>query len=181
MLPRLYPIVDAANFSTSPELCRFSKELVAGGATLIQYRNKTGSAREILSQTRQLRTLSPEKTRLIMNDRADLCLAADFDGVHVGQDDLSPAAARIVIKGGKWVGVSTHNLQQAMEADATSADYVAIGPIFATRSKDRPDPIVGLDGLKEIRTTIRKPLVAIGGITLANCRSVIDAGADAHG
>ena len=81
MLPRLYPIVDAANFSTSLELCRFSKELVAGGATLIQYRNKTGSAREILRQTRQLRTLSPEKTRLIMNDRADICLAADFDGV----------------------------------------------------------------------------------------------------
>ena len=178
MLPRLYPIVDAANFSTSLELCRFSKDLVAGGATLIQYRNKTGSAREILRQTRQLRTLSLEKTRLIMNDRADICLAADFDGVHVGQDDLSPAAARMVVKEGKWVGVSTHNLQQAMEADATSADYVAIGPIFATRSKDRPDPIVGLDGLKEIRTTIRKPLVAIGGITLANCRSVIDAGAD---
>jgi thiamine-phosphate pyrophosphorylase len=116
--------------------------------------------------------------KLIMNDRADLCLSAGFDGVHVGQDDLSPAAARIVLKEGKWVGVSTHNLQQAMEADATSADYVAIGPIFATRSKDHPDPIVGLDGLKEVRAIIRKPLVAIGGITLANCRSVIDAGAD---
>src|SRR3954471_8084326 len=113
MLPRLYPIVDAANFSTSQALYRFSKELVAGGATLIQYRNKKGSAREILSQARQLRTLLEDKTKLIMNDRADLCLSAGFDGVHVGEDDLSPEAARIVVKEGKWVGVSTHNLQQA--------------------------------------------------------------------
>src|SRR4051812_44253264 len=178
MLPRLYPIVDAANFSTSQDLYRFWKELIAGGATLIQYRNKKGSAREILSQARQLRTFALENTRLIMNDRADLCLSAGFDGVHVGQDDLSPAAARIVVKDGKWVGVSTHNLQQALEADTTSADYIAIGPIFATQSKDSPDPTVGRDGLRKIRAATRKPLVAIGGITLANCRSVIDAGAD---
>ena len=178
MLPRLYPIVDAANFSTSQEMYRFLKELVAGGATLIQYRNKKGSAREILSQARQLRTLSRANTTLIMNDRADLCISAGFDGVHVGQDDLSPDAARIVVKEGKRIGVSTHNLQQAVEADATSADYIAVGPIFATESKERPDPIVGLDGLRKIRAATRKPLVAIGGITLANCRSVIDGGAD---
>ncbi len=109
MLPRLYPIVDAANFSTSHELFGFSKELVAGGATLIQYRNKQGSAREVLSQARQLRTLLGNKTKLIMNDRADLCLSAGFDGVHVGQDDLSPEAARILVKERKWIGVSTHN------------------------------------------------------------------------
>jgi thiamine-phosphate pyrophosphorylase len=178
MLPSLYPIVDAANFSTSLKLCEFSKELIAGGAMLIQYRNKKGSAREILSQARQLRTLCGDQTTLFMNDRADLCLSAGFDGVHVGQDDLSPAAARIVVKDGKWVGVSTHNLQQALEADTTSADYIAIGPIFATQSKDSPDPTVGRDGLRKIRAATRKPLVAIGGITLANCRSVIDAGAD---
>src|SRR3954468_126502 len=177
MLPSLYPIVDATNFSTARELCGFSQALAAGGATLIQYRNKKGSAREILSQARQLRTLLRDK-RLIMNDRADLCLSAGFDGVHVGREDLSVAAARTVVKEGKWVGVSTHNLQQAVEADATSADYIAIGPIFATHSKERPDPAVGLDGLKKIRAATRKPLVAIGGISLANCRSVIDAGAD---
>src|SRR3954469_11153935 len=178
MLPSLYPIVDAANFSTSLKLCEFSKELIAGGAMLIQYRNKKGSAREILSQARQLRTFCGDQTRLVMNDRADLCLSAGFDGVHVGQDDLSPEAARIVVKEGKWVGVSTHNLQQAMNGDASSADYIAIGPIFATQGKERPDPVVGLEGLKKIRGITRKPLVAIGGITLTNCHSVIDAGAD---
>src|SRR4051812_4071452 len=178
MLPRLYPIVDAANFATSAQLFEFSEALISGGASWIQYRNKKGSAREILSEARQLRTLLGASAKLIMNDRADLCLSAGFDGVHVGQDDLSPEAARIVVKDGKFIGVSTHNLQQAAEADSTSADYVAIGPIFETRSKQRPDPAVGLEGLKKIRGVTRKPLVAIGGITLANCRSVIDAGAD---
>jgi thiamine-phosphate pyrophosphorylase len=113
-----------------------------------------------------------------MNDRADLCLAAGFDGLHLGQDDLSPEGARSIIKKGKWIGISTHNLQQTLEADVSTADYIAIGPIFATQSKQRPDPIVGLDGLKKVRSATRKPLVAIGGITLSNCRSVIDAGAD---
>jgi len=178
MLPRLYPIVDAANFATSQELYAFARQLVSGGATLIQYRNKKGSARECLSHVRQLRVLAGESVRLIMNDRADLCLAAAFDGVHLGQDDLSPEGARSVVKAGKWVGVSTHNLQQAVAADATSATYIAIGPIFATQSKERPDPVFGLEGLKKVRSATRKPLVAIGGITIDNCRSVIDAGAD---
>ena len=178
MLPRLYPIVDAANFATSQELYAFARQLVSGGATLIQYRNKKGSARECLSHVRQLRVLAGESVRLIMNDRADLCLAAGFDGVHLGQDDLSPEGARSVVKAGKWVGVSTHHLQQALAADATSADYIAIGPIFATQSKERPDPVVGLEGLKKVRAATRKRLVAIGGITIENCRSVIDAGAD---
>jgi thiamine-phosphate pyrophosphorylase len=178
MLPRLYPIVDAASLVTSQDLYGFAKELIAGGATLIQYRNKKGSAREALSHARQLRVTTGEKVRLIMNDRADLCLAAGFDGVHLGQDDLSLEAARSVVKEGKWIGVSSHNLEQALRADRSSADYIAIGPIFATRSKEHPDPIVGLDGLRKVRAATRKPLVAIGGITLSNCRSVIDAGAD---
>ena len=105
MLPRLYPIVDAANHSDSRQLLEFARHIISGGATLLQYRNKKGSAREILSQARQLRTLCGDQTTLFMNDRADLCLSAGFDGVHVGQDDLSPAAARIVVKDGKWVGV----------------------------------------------------------------------------
>ena len=145
---------------------------------MIQYRNKKGSAREVLSHARQLRVTAGEGVRLIMNDRADLCLAAGFDGVHLGQDDLSPEAARSVIKEGKWIGISTHNLQQAIAADSTSADYIAIGPIFGTKSKERPDPVVGLEGLRKVRAATHKPLVAIGGITLSNGRSVIDAGAD---
>jgi thiamine-phosphate pyrophosphorylase len=178
MLPRLYPIVDAANFTDYQQMYGFARDLISGGASLLQYRNKKGSAREVLSHARQLRVAAGDKVRLIMNDRADLCVAARFDGVHLGQDDLSPQAADRVLNNEGLIGVSTHNLLQATEADASSADYIAIGPIFATQSKERPDPVVGLDGLKQIRRATRKPLVAIGGITLANCRSVIDSGAD---
>ena len=115
---------------------------------------------------------------LIMNDRADLCLAAEFDGVHVGQDDLSAESVRAIIGADRWLGVSTHNPEQLSEADLTSADYLAIGPVFATSSKEKPDPVVGLEGVRRARGLTRKPLVAIGGITRANAASVIEAGAD---
>jgi len=105
-------------------------------------------------------------------------LAASFDGVHVGQEDLSPEGARAVLGDRLWVGVSTHSVEQVIEADQTSADYVAIGPVFATASKQNPDPVVGLEGVRAARVATRKPLVAIGGITRVNCASVIQAGAD---
>lgn len=178
MLPRVYPIVDAANFSSSRDLLDFARKLVSGGATLLQYRNKQGTARQVLSDARNLRLATGQGIRWIMNDRADLCLAAGCDGVHVGQGDLSPESARTVVEAGKWVGVSSHTIEQAIAADATSADYIAIGPIFETKSKEQPDPAVGLESLKKVRAATHKPLVAIGGITPANCRSVIDAGAD---
>jgi len=113
-----------------------------------------------------------------MNDRADLCLAAEFNGVHVGQDDLSPEGARRVIGPTLLLGVSTHNPEQLAEADKTSADYLAIGPVFSTKSKQNPDPEVGLAGVRRARELTRKPLVAIGGITRENAHSVIAAGAD---
>jgi thiamine-phosphate pyrophosphorylase len=116
--------------------------------------------------------------KLIMNDRTDLCLAAEFDGVHVGQDDLSRESVRKIIGHDRWLGVSTHNPEQLREADQTSADYVAIGPVFATSSKEKSDPIVGLEGVRRARALTRKPLVAIGGITRANAASVIEVGAD---
>src|SRR5208282_3520229 len=122
--------------------------------------------------------VSDPRVRLIMNDRADLCLAAGFDGVHVGQDDLSPQAVRGIIGAGRWLGFSTHNPRQVKEGDLTSADYLAIGPVFSTSSKDRPDPVVGLEGVRLARQLTRKPLVAIGGITRGNAASVIEAGAD---
>ncbi len=183
MLPRLYPIVDAAFFSTTDDLAAFAEELVAGGCTLLQYRNKSGDARVMLEQAgelrRQSRTGAPAAhLRLIMNDRADLCLVAEFDGVHVGQDDLLPESVRGIIGPDRWLGVSTHNAKQVQEADPTSADYLAIGPVFSTSSKDRPDPVVGLEGVRRARQLTRKPLVAIGGITRANAASVIEAGAD---
>ncbi len=132
----------------------------------------------MLSHARELRRALDRKVKLIMNDRADLCLAAGFDGVHVGQDDLSPEGARRVVGNGRIVGVSTHNLEQLKVADAGPADYIAFGPIFATSAKQNPDPVVGLEGLRAARAATRKPLVAIGGITRANVSSVIDAGAD---
>lgn len=183
-LPRLYPIVDAACFATTEDLISFADQLVASGCTLLQYRNKTGNARVMLDQARSLRRQlrarapAPHGLKLIMNDRADLCLIAEFDGVHVGQDDLLPESVRSIIGTGRWLGVSTHNPEQIQEADRTSADYLAIGPVFSTSSKDKPDPIVGLEGVRRARQLTRKPLVAIGGITRGNAASVIKAGAD---
>jgi len=178
-LTRLYAILDASSFPDTKGLCLAARELVAGGVTLLQYRNKSGNARQMLKQARELKRCLPASVKLIMNDRADLCLAAGFDGVQVGQDDLSPEGARAVIGDRLWVGVSTHNTKQLAEADKTSADYLAIGPVFETRSKATPDPVIGLDGVRQARALTRKPLVAIGGVARENCRSVIEAGADA--
>ncbi len=155
-----------------------AEELFAGGVALLQYRNKSGNAREMLEQAMELKRRLGGSVKLIMNDRADLCLAAGLDGVHVGQEDLSPESARKVIGARLWLGVSTHNPEQINEADKSSADYLAIGPVFATASKANPDPVVGLEGVRKARALTRKPLVAIGGINRANCRSVIEAGAD---
>jgi thiamine-phosphate pyrophosphorylase len=205
-LPRLYGIADMACLRRTQELLAFAAELISAGCLLLQYRNKSGNARMMLEQARELRGLFPKdqnpqwwqnrpdpsiplgervgrpggdnSVRLIMNDRPDLCLAAEFDGVHVGQKDLSPEAVRAIIGPEGWLGVSTHNPEQLREADLTPADYLAIGPVFATSSKEKPDPVVGLDGVRRARALTRKPLVAIGGITRANAASVIEAGAD---
>src|ERR1022692_2788197 len=177
-LPRLYPILDAVCFPDAAEMFAAAEELAAAGCTLLQYRNKSGTARQMLAESRELRARLGPSVKLIMNDRADLCLAAQYDGLHVGQDDLSPDSARRIIGPDRWLGVSTHNPEQLAEADKTSADYLAIGQVFATSSKANPDPIVGLEGVRRARELTRKPLVAIGGITHANARSVIEAGAD---
>jgi thiamine-phosphate pyrophosphorylase len=178
LLPRLYPILDAGCFSDANAMFAGAEELAAAGCTLLQYRNKSGSARQMLAEARELRARLRPTVKLIMNDRADLCLAAQYDGLHVGQDDLLPESARCIIGPALCLGVSTHNPEQLAQADRTSADYLAIGPVFATVSKANPDPVVGLAGLRRARELTRKPLVAIGGITRANARSVIDAGAD---
>jgi thiamine-phosphate pyrophosphorylase len=177
-LPRLYGILDAGLFPTSSSLLSFAEELVQGGCRLLQYRNKSGNARIMLDQARELKKHVGASARLIMNDRADLCLAAEFEGVHVGQEDLSAEAVRAIIGPDRWLGVSTHNPDQLREADLTSADYLAIGPVFVTSSKQNPDPVVGLAGVRRARALTRKPLVAIGGITRATAASVIHAGAD---
>jgi thiamine-phosphate pyrophosphorylase len=197
-LPRLYAILDAPGLPDADAMFKAAEELVAAGCRLIQYRNKKDSAGDMLKQARELRRLFPrdessrvsakqpdpghpsleKSVRLIMNDRADLCLAADFDGVHVGQEDLSAEAVRAIIGPDRWLGLSTHNPEQLRHADLTSADYLAIGPVFATASKQNPDPVVGLEGVRLARGLTRKPLVAIGGITRSNAAAVIAAGAD---
>jgi thiamine-phosphate pyrophosphorylase len=177
-LPRLYAIIDSSAHEETQVLLTYADELAAAGCTVLQYRNKSGNARVMLEQARELKGHLGDSVRLVMNDRADLCLAAGFDGVHVGQEDLSPESVRKIIGPERWLGVSTHNAEQLGEADLTTADYLAIGPVFATSSKEKPDPLVGLEGVRRARQLTRKPLVAIGGITRANVASVIEAGAD---
>lgn len=181
-LPRLYPIIDVSCFSaaqrTDGVIFQYAEELAAGGATLIQYRSKRGNVREIVSDARELRRVLGNGVTLIMNDRADLCVAGACDGLHVGQDDLSPEAARAIVGSSCILGVSTHNLEQLKRAVDGPADYVAIGPVFSTVSKQNPDPVVGLEGVRAARAATIKPLVAIGGITYSNARSVMEAGAD---
>ena len=164
------------HFSEIGKLVSFAEELAAAGCTLLQYRNKNGNGRQMLEQARAMRQAVGVK--LIMNDRADLCLAAEFDGVHVGQDDLSPEGVRRIIGDELWLGVSTHNPKQVSEAAKKPANYLAVGPVFATSSKADPDPVIGLEGVRQAKLLTDKPLVAIGGITRENCRSVFEAGAD---
>ena len=189
-LPRIYPILDFSCFTTRSEplrqALRFAEELLEGGATILQYRDKSGDAARMLSLARELRRVTQGKAMLMINDRADICLAAQADGVHLGQHDLSPGAARKILseEGNKRsrpliVGFSTHNLEQVSEADAMPIDYIAVGPVFATVSKANPDPVIGLEGVRKAKAATQKPLVAIGGITRKNCLQARDAGADA--
>ncbi len=189
VVPRLYCIVDAGCFRSSADTTKamldFTRELLAGGATLIQYRDKDSGAGVMLARARAIARCArspgespgPTQVMVILNDRPDLALGAAFHGVHVGQEDLSPQAARRIIGKG-IVGVSTHNADQVRAADATDCDYIAIGPAFGTASKQNPDPVVGLEGVRLARSLTRKPLVAIGGITRQNCCAAIAAGAD---
>jgi thiamine-phosphate pyrophosphorylase len=242
MLAPLYAIIDFSCFAAKPDpitaIVKFAEELIAAGATLIQLRDKSlasqgnqprhpGSenpTRRFLSCARELRrvtwdTGTTPRATLIINDRVDICLAADADGVHLGQNDLFPAAARRIfdsvisraigtptqrvphpfasspfqsskinrervgenVDTGKklLIGFSTHTLAQVIAADALPIDYIAIGPVFATGSKANPDPVVGLEGVRQARRVTKKPLVAIGGITRLNCSQVKAAGADA--
>jgi thiamine-phosphate pyrophosphorylase len=153
--------------------------LLAAGVQLIQLRDKHASSGDLYESAQRVGECVRKAGGIfIVNDRADLARAVDADGVHVGQDDLPVESARALVGPGKLIGFSTHVLEQVREADRSTADYVAFGPIFPTASKENPDAVVGLGGLIEARKATRKPLVAIGGITLENARAVIEAGAD---
>ena len=202
LFPCLYPIVDQGVLARHGlDVRRFAAELRAAGVELLQYRDKTGGPQEILRNAALIReVMTGSGCRLIMNDRADLAVLADWDGVHVGQGDLAPEDAKAVVlrtmpthrvKQGRdewgtrivpgasmWVGVSTHTEEQVRAADASCADYVAVGPVFATGTKVDAEPVIGLEGVRRARALTQKPIVAIGGITRANARSVVDAGGD---
>jgi len=178
--PRLYPIVDDDLLRRYHiGVARFAEDLKAAGVTLLQYRNKVGAPQAILRDSAIIwEVFAGSGCRLILNDRADLVELAGFDGVHVGQGDLLPEDARRVVGTERWVGVSTHNDEQVWIANQTSADYIAVGPVFATGTKVDAEPVIGLEGVRRARALTTKPIVAIGGITRENARSVIDAGAD---
>lgn len=179
-LSRLYPILDAGVLAANGiALTDIAHQLRSAGVTLLQYRDKSAGPQTILRNAATIaEAFAGSSATLIMNDRADLATLAGWDGVHVGQGDLPPEDARIVLGAAKIIGVSTHIEAEVMAADAGVADYVAIGPVFATGTKLDAEPVVGLAGVRRARVRTRKPLVAIGGITRENARSVIDAGAD---
>jgi thiamine-phosphate pyrophosphorylase len=179
-LPRFYPIVDAGLLKQyGLDAAHFAEQLSAAGVKLLQYRNKTDGAQAVLWSVALIReAFSGTGCRLIMNDRADLAVLAEWGGVHVGQEDLSPEDARKVLGAARWVGVSTHTGGQVRLADANCADYIAVGPVFATGTKLDAEAVIGLEGVRRARALTTKPIVAIGGITRGNARSVIDAGAD---
>jgi thiamine-phosphate pyrophosphorylase len=177
VLPRLYVILDAALLTVSETEC--AQKLVDAGVRLLQYRDKAASSRELLEASKRLSNiLAPRGISFLVNDRADVAALAGATGVHVGQEDLAVEDARKVVGAKRLVGVSTHNRAQFEQAAATSADYIAVGPIFTTSTKENPDPVVGTDLIREVRPLTRKPIVAIGGITLQRAADVILAGAD---
>lgn len=201
-LPRLYAIVDAGMLGRrGVAVVDFALGLRAAGVTLVQYRDKNGSPQEVLRAVAAIReAFEGVDCRLILNDRADLAVLAEWDGVHVGQGDLAPEDVRAVFRGATpthrirqerdewgthtvagsdfWVGTSTHTDEQVRLAEAGCADYVAVGPVFATGTKLDAEAVIGLEGVRRARSLTAKPLVAIGGIARANVRSVVDAGAD---
>lgn len=177
MFPPLYVILDKDLLQTPAEEC--AESLAASGVELIQYRAKHSSAREYFDTCKSLvARLASTKARFIVNDRPDIAAIVGAGGVHVGQDDLSADEARRICGPELWVGVSAHNLDQVRAANSTSANYITVGPIFATSTKERPDPVVGVSFIREARNLTRKPMVAIGGITLQNAAAVYESGAD---
>jgi thiamine-phosphate pyrophosphorylase len=177
LFPSLYAILDS-DFTTLP-LSQLATSLAAAGVQLMQLRCKRASAARMHALASELAVLLPPKgVRLIVNDRADVAALAGAAGVHVGPEDLPVEDARRFCAPPLWVGVSTHNLEQLREAAKTSADYIAVGPVFHTGTKANPDPVVGVEFVKAARRLTRKPLVAIGGITLESAAEVYRAGAD---
>jgi thiamine-phosphate diphosphorylase len=172
-LPRLYAVADGA----FGDPVRLALELFEGGASLVQGRHKSANSRMLTSEVETVLRSAPGNARIIVNDRADVARLVNAAGVHLGQGDLSPSLARIMLLEKQMIGVSTHDLQQAREADHAPVDYIAAGPVFPTTTKQNAAPALGLERLREICSSVHKPVVAIGGITLESAHEVLNCGA----
>jgi len=177
LFPPLYAVLDEDLLNTPVPKC--AQELISAGVELIQYRAKHSSSRKYFRACSNLaETLASRNARFVVNDRSDIAAMIGAGGVHVGQEDLPPDDARRICGSSLWVGVSTHTLDQVRAADKTSADYIAVGPIFSTSTKEKPDAVVGTSFIREARKLTQKPIVAIGGITRERAAEVYEAGAD---
>ncbi len=177
-LPKIYPITDTS-------LTRLShaeqvERLIEGGAKFIQLREKQASPQEFYEAAKAaLEIARKHSVKIIINDRVDIALALKADGVHLGQDDLPPSEARKILGRQAIIGFSTHSIKQAIEAVKLPIDYLAIGPVFATATKENPDSVVGIEGIRKVREAIKDfPLAAIGGIEAENLQEVFQNGAD---
>jgi len=177
-LPKIYPITDAriAKLTHAEQV----QKLIEGGAEIIQLRDKYASPKDFYNYAKDaLEIARKQSVKIIINDRVDIALALAADGVHLGQDDLPPEQARKILGERTIIGFSTHNLRQAVRATKLPIDYLAIGPVYVTRTKENPEKIVGIETVRKVREAIGDfPLVAIGGITSENFRAVLEAGAD---
>ena len=175
----LYAILDSG-LQRNLVPMEFAVALLDAGVRVLQYRHKQRWGRASFELCCALAVRVHQAGGIfIVNDRADVAALCGADGVHIGQDDLPPEKARAFLGAGKLIGYSTHSRDQAAEADSLPVDYIAIGPVFPTMTKENPDPVVGLEMVRAVREITAKPLVAIGGITLENAPPVVAAGADA--
>jgi thiamine-phosphate pyrophosphorylase len=174
----LYIILDPAAFP-GRDLVVVLSAAAEAGARLFQYRDKTASMKDAYQQAVRLRQASADAGALfIVNDRCDLALSVDADGVHLGQQDMPLTHARRLMGPEKLIGVSTHRVEEVDQATTGGADYLGFGPIFDTGTKPDHEPVVGIEGLRQARARTRLPIIAIGGLTVANSRGVVEAGAD---
>ncbi|MFQ5532462.1 MAG: thiamine phosphate synthase [Candidatus Methylomirabilales bacterium] len=156
-----------------------AEQALQGATPMIQLRDKGGDLRYLYEEACAIRELCRRQGAVfIVNDRIDLAVGVEADGVHLGQDDLPPHLARPLLTPGMLLGISTHSVEEAQEAEAAGADYIGFGPVFPTGTKRQPRPVVGLDGVRRARAVVRVPILAIGGITLERAPEVIAAGAD---
>ncbi len=178
ILPKIYPITDPRPAKISP--AAQVQSFIEGGATIIQLRDKHAAPKEFYETAKEILKIARQRNvKIIINDRVDIALVLKADGVHLGQEDLPPEQARRILGEKAIIGFSTHNLEQAAEAVRLPINYVAIGPVFSTRTKENPEEVVGIETIKRVREIIGNfPLVAIGGITLKNYAEVLAAGAD---